>query len=375
MQNLRRFAFALCACLAAAAAFAQDAPQCARIEQRLGAQPLTMLGFLAEADCLGGETDAVPITRSVRRLVPPGAVPRDQLGEVPHLAADALGQISAYVAATMAEHGQSARELLAALANEIGAARTKLEQRLPLAEHNVKGWEWDGNGKRFRGLAALDVRRLDVTCASAADVACREAASAGKIVFRSAALVRTALRFSQEETYQLALEAARVRDAKWTRYFEDARLQFPWELYVNGQRHARANRAAGGFADVPHDQWILLHPGVGLEYVKNAPDGSRMELALILELVGYNRWSWKSDGRMGTALGVSLIQTYSDRAGLDSGRPGVMFHYDHKYSLAVTRGNGETGVMLSMDLSRLVTRVEQEARNSFRVQGSGRGED
>jgi hypothetical protein len=373
VRPVLRPVFVLWICLAAGVASAQGAAQCARIEQQLATKPLAMLGFLGEADCLGGAKDDAPVAARVRQRVPDGPVPREQLGEVPHLADSALAEISAYVAGALPQHGPSARELLAALANEIAATRTRLAQRLPLGEHDVKGWEWDGITRRFRGLAALDVRRLDVECAGAADIACRDAAAAGKVVFRAAGLVRVALRFSQEETYQQALDAARMRDAQWTYYFDTARLQFPCELYLNGQRHARANRKAGGFAGVPNDQWIVLHPGVGLEYVRDAPRGSRFEPALVVELVGYNRWRWNDDGSMGRALGVSLIQTFSDRAGLDSARTGVMLHYDHKYSLAVTRGNGETGVMLSIDLSRLVSRVEDDARSKFRLLGSGRG--
>ena len=375
MKTTCRIAFVLWVGLAAGAASAQDAAQCAAIEKQLGTKPLAMLGFLDESGCLGGDKDGAPVAKNVRRLVPVGMVPREQLAEVPHLAGSALVRVSAYVAGEMPDHGQPARQLLAALANAIGAVHARLAQRLPLDEQNVKGWEWDGITQRFRGLAALDVQRLDVECATAADIACREAASVGKVVFRAAALVRIALRFSEQDTYQQALDAARVRDTKWTHYFDRARLQFPWEMYLNGRRHGRENRKAGGFADVPNDQWILLHPSVGLEYVKDAPRGSRFEPALVLELIGYNRWRWKSDGRMGTAYGVSLIQTYSDRAGLESLRTGVMFHYDSRYSVALTRGSGETGIMLSVDLSRLVTRVEDDARSRFRLLGSGRGDD
>lgn len=370
-----RLLAALCACVAAGAIHAQDAAVCAEIEKENALQPLLMLGILNQRGCLGGARDELPVAVAVRKSVPESPVPSEQLGEVPNVAGAAIGQVAAYVSGAIPEHGQSARALLAALANEIESARAKLARKQPLGEHDTKGWVWDGRAKRFPGLSALEVARLDVTCRPEADVACREAASAGKVVFRAAALLRHALAFSSWETYQQALEAARARDAKWTHYFDDARLQFPWELYVNGQRHGRENRKAGGFADVPNDQWILLHPGVGLEYVRGAPRGSRFEPALVVELVGYNRWRWKADGSMGTALGVSLIQTYSDRVGLQSSRPGVMLHYNHKYSLAVTRANGETGLMLSMDLSRLVTRVEDEARSRFRALGSKLGAD
>jgi len=356
--------------LAATAAGAQD---CADLERRFGTQPLLMLGFLDRARCLGDSVDAEPVTLRVLRLAPKGEVARALLPDAPLRAAAALREIGDYVAEAMPEHGPRARALLAALAEEIESVRSRVAERLPLGEQSVKGWEWDGNTAQFRGLPTLEMTPLNETCAAPTEPKCRDAAAAGKVVFRAAALVRVVLRFSLEEVYQQALEAARVRDAKWTRYFDDARLQFPWELYVNGLRHARENRKAGGFADVPDDQWIVLHPGVGLEYVRDAPRGSRFEPALVVELIGYNRWRWRPDGRMGTALGISLIQTYSDRAGLQSARSGIMLHYDHKYSLALTRGDGETGLMLSVDLSRLVDRVGDEARERFRLLGSGRG--
>jgi hypothetical protein len=375
MRIVQRLVLVLWAIFAAGAACAQDAGKCAEIEKQLGAKPLQMLGFLDRAECLGGAKDAALVTVSVRRLLPDAAVPPEQLGEVPNVARAALGQVSDYLAGAMPAHGQSARALLAVLANEIDAVRAKLARNQTLGELDAKGWEWNGTRMVFLGLPSLDMKRLDVNCAQEADVVCREAASTGKVVFRAAALVKQALRFSLEETYQQALDAARVRDAKWTGYFDEARLQYPWELLLNGWRHRRENRKAGGFADVPNDQWILLHPGVGLEYVRNAPQGSRFEPALVVEIVGYNRWSWTTGGGMGRAYGVSLIQTYSDRAGLGSARPGIMFHINNRFSLALTREGGETGVMLSLDLSKLVSKVEEDARSRFRLLGSGRMAD
>lgn len=361
------------ALLSTGTVFAQDAARCDEIEKQLGTQPLQMLGFLDRADCLGGERDDAPITATVHRLLPKSAVPPDQLGEVPNVARATLGLVAAYLSGAQPEHGQSARTLIAALSNELETARERLARNQALDDLDAKGWEWNGIRMVFVGLPGLDMKRLDVTCAQATDIACREAASAGKVIFRAAALVRLTLRFSLEETYQQALDKSRVRDAQWTSYFDEARLQYPWELLVNGWRHGRENRKAGGFADVPNDQWILLHPGVGLEYVKDAPKGSRFEPALVVEVIGYNRWSWSRDGRMGRAFGASLIQTYSDRAGLSSARTGIMLHYNNKYSLAFTRKDGESGVMLSIDLGNLLTEVESDTREGFRMLGSGLG--
>jgi len=50
-----------------------------------------------------------------------------------------------------------------------------------------------------------------------------------------------------------------------------------------------------------------------------------------------------------------------------------MIRCGDSHSLAPKRGDGETGVMLSINLSKLVTRVGEDARSSFRLLGTGRG--
>jgi hypothetical protein len=247
--------------------------------------------------------------------------------------------------------------------------RERLNTRVPLGEQNVKGWEWGGAG--FRGVPAVDTSSLEVTCPQASDPACKEAGETGKVVFRAASLVRQTLQLGMSEVYEKALAATRVRDSKWSGYFDEARLQFPWELWLNGLRYRRENRKAGGFAEPPNDQLILGHPGVGMEYVRGAPSGNRFQPALVIELIGYNRWTWTVDGRMENAWGASFVQTYSDRAGLSSSRPGIMLHWQNKYSLAFTRDDSKTGVMLSIDLAKAVTRVEKDAREKFRLSGRG----
>lgn len=345
------------ACALALPAFSQE-NSCALIEQRRGSQPLIMVEFLEAAGCLGGGSDKDPVAVSVKDTIAKGAGNRVD---------DALRQVANYVDRSGRERAAPSRPLLVALLAEIESVRVKIAQQAPLEEVDVRGWEWDR--ERFRGLPKLDLSTLNIRCDNAEEAKCVEARAAGKVVLRAAALVHQALVLRQKDTYEAALNASRVRDAKWTGYFDDARLQFPWELYINGLRYGREARKAGGFGEPPSDQFILLHPGVGMEYVRGAPSGSRFQPALVLELVGYNRWRWTDAGKMENAYGASLIQTYSDRAGLSSSRPGVMFHVQNKYSLALTRDNGKTGIVLSIDLAKLVTRVDDEARSRFRLGG------
>ena len=44
-----------------------------------------------------------------------------------------------------------------------------------------------------------------------------------------------------------------------------------------------------GPREVPQDQVILLHPGVGVEWRDAVKDGSKPQTAVYLEILGYNR--------------------------------------------------------------------------------------
>ncbi|HEV3011395.1 MAG TPA: hypothetical protein VGX52_20435 [Burkholderiales bacterium] len=348
--------------------------ECKAIEQRFAGRPLVMAQWLAQASCIGGARDAQPVTKAVRRLVPRGRdLGEQELGEIGHLVDQALAEIAAYLEAETrrAQSAELAR-ILAALSRELEEARATTAKRLPLGERDTKGWEWQTNN--FPGLPSVNalLPRL-ATCDKAVQGACTEAEATARAVFRTTALTGQALDFSARPNYYRALAAARVRDAQWDAYFNQARMQWPHELFVNGWLYGRANEKANGFADVPRSQWILLHPGIGMEYVRSAEAGSRFEPSLVLEVIGYNRWSWGADGAMRNAIGISFIQTYSDRAGTGSARPGVMLHFRNKFSLAYTHADGKSGLMLSTDLAPLFSRVEEDVRSRFRLRGTGRG--
>ena len=363
MTIVHRLAAVLLACAAALPAAAQEAQQCAAIEKQFAVRPLAMVQLLERAGCLERENRADPATSAVLDLV------ASRPAEDQHQRVDqAMRQIAGYVDTAARTQPASSQPLLSALAAEIETTRRRAAQQA-LGDHDVKGWEW--GGASFRGLPSIDLASLNVNCAQPDEAPCKAAAGTAKLVLRAAALVRETLKFNQSGAYEDAVRAARVRESKWNSYFDDARLQFPWELYVNGLRYGRENRSAGGFAETPSDQIIFLHPGVGMEYVRGAPSGSRFQPALVLELVGYNRWTWTREGKIENAFGASLVQTYSDRAGLSSSRRGVMFHLQNKYSLAVTSSNGKTGFLMSIDLAKLVNRVEDDARSQFRLSGSG----
>lgn len=151
---------------------------------------------------------------------------------------------------------------------------------------------------------------------------------------------------------------------KWDLYTNEARVQYPWEMWVNGhfyQKGINKRKQAQG-RDVrlverlpPSHQIILLHPGVGLEYVNKATDGSRLEPAVIMEWVGYNSWSYRGRGvdvSMARPLGVSLVTTWSDRNGSKNIGHGLALHWNHNLTTGLTwRNGGEAGLFISIGLA------------------------
>lgn len=155
-----------------------------------------------------------------------------------------------------------------------------------------------------------------------------------------------------------------VMDKKWSAYFEEARSQNPLELFVNSRFSPKAG-VGEGFAPVPTQQWIVLHPSVAMEYVRDSEDGDQFEEAIVLEMIGINRWNWSTSGDMKRPLGLSLIAAYSDRADVEDLGWGVMAHVNNRYSFGVTKHGGETGFFVSLDVQQFFSEWTDEKKTRF----------
>ena len=61
------------------------------------------------------------------------------------------------------------------------------------------------------------------------------------------------------------------------------------------------------------------------------------------------------------------MRTYADTASVPSGAWGLSVHRNSKYTLTVTRLEGKTGVLLSIDLAGAATRASEEWSDRFRI--------
>lgn len=148
------------------------------------------------------------------------------------------------------------------------------------------------------------------------------------------------------------------RGRQWDHYFTTAIPQWPWENMINGAIYEKAIEGKTGSVEPPTFQVIAAHPDVVLEYVPDAEDGQQFKGALMVEVVGVNFWKWKDNGDMGGVLfgypvGVGLVTTFTDRAGLDDWGYGGILHLNHLFNIGVTVRDGDVGYFVSANLARL----------------------
>ncbi len=347
------------------------------------------LNALEKNDCLGGKNDLALDTRDIMSALPSGGTPHspgvsDEERRAATLAA--LNRINALIdaqsAAPPASVTPGAAERLLALQSALFAARNHVaEAREDEGLQRPGYWKYNPNSGGFntfnnespRVEVQLFQGFLDEACRERDSAQCADTYAVSKHILRDARLVERSLSYYASPIIDMNYRAALKRDRQWSAYFDEALFQYPWELYLNGlwlEKHdERPRDAAGnrlGFHTPPRSQWIVFHPNVGFEYLGGAADGNQFEPTVFIELIGYNRWRWGASGELQNALGLSLISSYSDRAGADDMAYGLMLHYRNKWSLAVTRHDDETGVLLSTDLAQYLSTTSEKARKVLR---------
>jgi hypothetical protein len=212
---------------------------------------------------------------------------------------------------------------------------------------------------------------LDPECPTFTSANCAQAFQLASGTLRTARLVEAALNYYAKPLLGAALAHASMRDARWTAYFDETLVQFPWELGLNSWRFSRKAKRSRGFVLPPSNQLIFLHPMAGLEYIGSAPEGSRLEPAVGLEVLGFNFWKWNDSNEPATAFGLSVVAAFSDRQGTQAGGIGVLARYNHRYAVTTTFRAGKVGVMLSTDVGQWIVGKQQQAKDAMRLLGGG----
>ncbi len=237
-------------------------------------------------------------------------------------------------------------------------------------DDNDGGWRVDFDEDRYgpyvnnQPLMSPRSDLLQPNCQPQTDTdACRAAVGALVDLVRVADLMQS-VHERADRSLGVNLLGFQRAEVMWDLYTNDARVQYPWEMLLNGYLYQQDinEREAEQGRDVrlvdrlpPSRQIILLHPGVGLEYVDDATDGSRLEPAVVMEWLGFNTWRYQGSGSnvsMARPLGVSLVTTLSDRNGSKNVGHGLAFHWNHKMTTGLTwRSGGEVGLFISIGLA------------------------
>ena len=236
---------------------------------------------------------------------------------------------------------------------------------------DVVYWHFDPTPGDFGGGLPLKIYDdiLDLACSEIPSQACSDAYEAAKRVLQYAKVAELEV-FKNKGKLKIAKLYRHVEslNAEWESYFNDARSQFFWELKLNSLLYDKFDRKANGtiLQAPPRYQWIVMHPSVALEYIDKANDGNQFRESVILEIAGYNWWDWENRDR-DTALGLSLITSYSDRRGTKDVGLGVMAHINHTFSVGGTlRKGGDPGVFISVDVGRFLLNASESTQNAFK---------
>ncbi len=324
-------------------------------------QIIFQLGMQYDNGCYGGDADSNTLAKEILTKLPKNPV------ELELKLPERVNRFKA--AATLLEQQLSSDEIAAEKTKVIPNPFTLIKAELARAVQNLNNdappnmflqheWGYDKADGQIGNQMSLHTDLIDQACkpGNLAKPNCSEAINISQQTLRYLKLTdRFKIMLHGQNMDNFHSNLTRF-DNQWKRYATEARSQTPIELFINSKWFDR-EESKQGFVGAPDYQVIFLHPSVVMESVNNAADGSKFKAGLAMEWIGGNWWSWSDgeDAQMETPLGVSIISTYADRAGTKDVGHGLMFHYDHVYSLGVTRHGDDTGVFLSIDLQKLFT--------------------
>ncbi len=322
---------------------------------------LSQIGLQYREGCYGGDNDSHELAKEIMTKLPKN--PDEQELKLP----ERVNRFKA--AAIMLEQQLSVDEIVAEKAkvrpnpftlikSELARAVQHLNDDSPPNMISQGEWTYDPADGQVGTQMSLHDDLLDKACkpSSTEKPSCSDAINISQQTLRYLKLTdRFKIMLHGQNLNNFHSNLTRF-DNQWRRYATEARSQTPIELFINSKWFDR-KESKQGFVGAPDYQIIFLHPSVVMESVNNAADGSKFKAGLAMEWIGGNWWSWSDgeDSQMETPLGISIISTYADRAGTKDVGHGLMFHYDHVYSLGVTRHGDDTGVFLSIDLQKLFT--------------------
>ncbi|MEO3677394.1 hypothetical protein ABGI61_00065 [Rheinheimera sp. FR7-31] len=135
------------------------------------------------------------------------------------------------------------------------------------------------------------------------------------------------------------------KEAQWDKFADNSRFQTFVDVAFTSFVYRKRLSLSDRVVSPPPLQLFALRPSLVYEHLPDAPQGSRDELALALEWVGFNAWNLKFP------FGVSITSVYADREFGNSVGHGLTFHVNNNFSFGfANRGNGENSIYVNVEL-------------------------
>lgn len=162
---------------------------------------------------------------------------------------------------------------------------------------------------------------------------------------------------------QMSLAAVKY-SKDWENFYSLSRSQTLFDTIYTSRRY-RKKLSGAAFVKAPDVQYFLFRPGVVLDYVEDADEGSRYKEALSFEWWGFNYWR-QCPYWIEKACGMSVVSIFSDRADSDNYSLGLMFHYDNNLSFGIARGmedEEEASLFVTVDFLKAMESKEERLRD------------
>lgn len=328
------------------------------------AQVWSLLNNQRESGCILGRTDTTGIEERYQALLGDDLPPDERARIRTDLLTDLLAQFDGLPSrlcdglepdCVVGRQQQALRRL---------AADIDGGEALPEVQASLDAWFPQTFDGRMPAGDVVLADFLDQRCAAGvANDACADAVAITAKAMRAGLTVNQLIAAYRLPVIGVNEAFLSGRDRQWQTYLNEAPVQYPWELAVNGWRYQRATENRDQFPPAPDDQWVLLHPSPAAEAIDTPGGGRSTAAAIVVEVFGYQRWRWQ-DGERRNRWGVSAIVSLADLDGMDTVGYGAMLHTPLPHaSLGVVWRDGdagrETGIILSVDLAKLL----QQYRN------------
>lgn len=275
--------------------------------------------------------------------------------------ADTLGDFGDFLVSSVpasnfgsAGMNEDVRSAMQTMSNALGTQRST---RMRMPDFDVQEIDDDFDERFFYSVSTLDdvkyvpdVEEIEACRARFAGIVPDPAELTCLEVFEDLEEAINVYKLSyQAMTAQGAAQVFGEISGSWSRYFEVARSQTTFDLFLTSILE-RSHMQKGYIVGPPKRQWFLLRPNAILQFHDGAPKGDQFKPGLSVEWFGFNYWD---ESPLGFPFGLSIATTYADSPDVNTVGTGVTLHVKNSFTIGWARNGDDNSFHVSMDLLQL----------------------